>query len=74
MKITGYTIIGTIVLILIIYGLIQFELSLYEKAIKYDKYDDLFGFNSIIFILLFAILGLTGCFDKLHKLLKKRIL
>lgn len=74
MKITGYTILGFIILCLLLYGLISFEIFLYEDYIKDKNPSDLVGCNIFIGIVILFILGVTGCLDKLHELLKKRIL
>jgi len=75
MKITGYTIIYNIIIIILLFILIKFEIFIYNDTIV--KNSDIYPFITfniiIIFIILFA-LGITGNLKKIDELLKKRIL
>jgi len=76
MKITGYTVLYSILIISLIIGIYHLEIYLYDRWItnKINGHDDFIAINTVLGIVIFAILGFTGAFNKLDKLLKKRIL
>ena len=77
-KITGYTILKTLIVLLGIYGLYSIEIFLYNYFyIKISKQYDLIAyyfFNLMITVIVFFILQITDSLEWLDKILKKRII